>query len=89
MLDPEFRTDFRRYWEDKGKPANGSMLSIDYQYLTDLFAEIRGQFDFLRGKKFTPHFARKTHVNVLREAGVPLETITGDARAGDGYVGVG
>jgi len=65
------------------------MLSIDYQYLTDLFAEIRGQFDFLRGKKFTRHFARKTHVNVLREAGVPLETIAGDARAGEGYVGVG
>jgi hypothetical protein len=46
VLDPEFRTDFRRYWENKGKPANGSMLSIDYQYLTDLFAEIKGNSTF-------------------------------------------
>lgn len=88
-LDPDFPKAFLAYWESQGKPNTGKMFPIDYGGLKALYRKIRNTFDFLKGKKFTPHFARKTHVNILWEEGYDMAVIAGDAGAGEGYVGVG
>jgi hypothetical protein len=89
VLDPDFEGEFHRYWLSRNRPSNGTMLGIDYDWLRALYVKIKSSFDFLNGKRFTPHFARKTHVNILWEADIPSEIIAGDARAHEGYVGVG
>ncbi len=95
-LDPAFKAEFRRYWESRGKPTKGVILDFMGEdlpkrgaYLTQLYAKIKRSFPFIAGQKFTPHFGRKTHANIMWELGYPSEVIVGDATSGEGYVGCG
>ncbi|MBI2183624.1 MAG: hypothetical protein HYU39_01555 [Thaumarchaeota archaeon] len=94
-LDPQFKDEFRRHWERRGRPSRGYILDIGEtpsqrrKFLQDTYAKIRRSFPFTASQKFTPHFGRKTHANILWELGYPSEVIIGEATSGEGYVGAG
>lgn len=95
FFDPAFADKFRAYWQQMGKPTRGYVLELGsglnerYANLTKVYRKIRDNFDFLKGRKFTPHFARKTHANILWEQDVDPMLIIGDARTHKGWFGCG
>lgn len=95
FFDAGFADEFKRYWESKGKPRSGLILELGgsvnerYRYLTTLYAKIKRSFPFLQGQRFTPHFGRKTHSNILAEQDVDPLFIIGDADANEGWFGCG
>lgn len=96
FFDPGFADEFRRYWEGQGKPASGLMLpemgatvAQRYAFLTKLYGKIKRNFEFTRRQKFTPHFGRKTHANILWEADVDPLLIIGDASTHSAPFGAG
>ena len=96
-LDLFFRhlpKDVRNLWESKGKPIDEKVFVEGYRELLQIYKEIRQALkEYYEGKlepslykeltTLKPHDADKIHVNLLWEAGVPLEVVAGQ------YIGRG
>lgn len=76
------------------KPDRDNILPLSYDNIVNMYRYVRAVYEKLyTGKnkfdEITPHTARHFHVNLLFERNVPSEIITGDAKTGQGFVGVG
>jgi len=78
----------RKLWESRGKPINEKLIPEGYKELLQIYKEIREALkEYYQGKlepslfkeltTLRPHDADKIHVNLLWEAGVPLEVVAG------------
>jgi hypothetical protein len=79
----------RALWIQAGKPTTTKVIPRKYRELLDIYNQIRkilkktfqGKIDPSLLKEFVtlkPHDADKIHVNMLWEAGVPLEIVAGE-----------
>lgn len=76
------------------EPDRENIISISYDNIVNMYRYIRSVYEKLYAGKnkfdeITSHTARHFHVNLLFERNVPAEIITGDAKTGQGFVGVG
>lgn len=87
IFDKDFPADFKQHWINRGSPRSGLIFEGTYKDLIEIYEEIRLLHNL--PDYFTPHFARKTHVNILAELDYSLELIAGDPWAHEGTLGVG
>jgi hypothetical protein len=96
FFDRDFASKWRKFWEDDGRPTEGfiwarlgATTGERSKWLSALYDKIQQNFEFLRGKKFTPHFGRKTHANILAEQDIDGMLIIGDASTHSAWFGCG
>jgi hypothetical protein len=89
LLFDDLPTRLRALWIERGKPTTEPILKGGYSELTKIYKAIRKALsDYYDGKvepgllrefsTIRPHLADKIHVNLLWEAGVPLEVVAGE-----------
>lgn len=85
-IDPNFPKEFEEYWVKKGRPVEGRIFEgLNYTTLIQIYQHIKKACKIAR---FTPHAARKIHVNILaNDYDIPLEIVAGDPP--HGLMGVG
>ncbi len=76
------------------KPSDENIINIKVQSLGAIYKYINAVYHKLYAGKYkfdriTAHTARHLHVNLLFENEVPSHVICGNAKRGEGYVGVG
>ena len=85
---PELPDELRALWIQRGRPADEKLIQGGYKELKQVYRTIRavlteeyqGKVDPSLAKEFSTircHDADKLHVNMLWEAGVPLEVVAG------------
>jgi hypothetical protein len=85
---PELPDELRALWIKRGRPTDDKVLAGGYDELNKIYAMLRkllkdeyeGKIDPSLMKEFSTircHDADKLHVNMLWEAGVPLEVVAG------------
>jgi len=100
-LFPHLPEQLRELWKERGQPKTDKLLLGGYKELTAIYQRIRETLseyyeDTLEPDIFEelttmrPHDADKIHVNLLWEAGVPMEIVAGQYKGrgeGEGLVG--
>lgn len=85
---PELPDELRALWIQRGRPTDEKLIQGGYEELKQVYRTIRatlkeeyeGKVDPSLAKEFSTircHDADKLHVNMLWEAGVPLEVVAG------------
>lgn len=95
-------TSLKQRFDALGRPSSGRIFPIGYDQGENSLINLYRIVNYICGAgeissnstkpiipKFTPHGARKIHVNLLWEQGIPLELVIGDADAHIGFFGVG
>ncbi|MEM2185286.1 MAG: hypothetical protein QXS74_09705 [Nitrososphaeria archaeon] len=80
-LFDELKDEIKKYALPDGK------IVKNYDELRRIYKRIRDAIIPILGEKgrITPHYARKIHVNILWELGVPLELVAGQIIGNEGY----
>lgn len=80
-LFPELANEIKKFVRDDGKFVK------NYEELRQIYKRISNTIMPILGEKgrILPHFARKIHVNILWELGVPLELVAGQIVGNEGY----
>jgi len=103
MLFHDLPARLKQLWEKRGNPTTEKLILHGYKELRQIYREIRGALkQALDGKiepsllhdliTIRPHDADKLHVNMLWEAGIALETVSGEYKGhgeGIGLMGRG
>ncbi|MEM2260731.1 MAG: hypothetical protein QXY65_06660 [Candidatus Methanomethylicaceae archaeon] len=80
-LFDELKDDVKKYVNEDGKfVRNYEELRLIYKRISSILTSKIGE----KGK-ILPHFARKIHVNILWQLGVPLELVAGQIIGNEGY----
>jgi len=79
--------DLKNLWSSRNRPTSEKLLTNGYHELLEIYGEIREALNeyykdeepslFKELTTLKPHDADKIHVNLLWEAGVPLEVVAG------------
>jgi hypothetical protein len=95
----ELPDELKAIWKERGRPTDAKLVLGGYKEIVQIYAKIRdalkqeyeGKIDPSLLKEFItlrPHDADKIHVNMLWEAGVPLEIVGGQDLGGSEGVGL-